>query len=363
MEGVKDPPPGKIQPRDLEAFCMEAMRRAGLGEEDARLTARVFVTTDSWGTFTHGSRQIRGLLRNARRGRLDLKAREEVVGEGPSWAIVDARDGMPPAISHRSMQRAIRKAGESGLGYVGIRRSSHYGAAGFYANMAAEQNMLGLSMCNVEPCMTAPGARARVLGTNPIAYAAPAGRERTVMLDIATSAVAATKIFAAKNEGRSIPGDWLVDEEGVPTTDPSRFPEEGAQLPMAGHKGYGLAVLVEILTATLTGAAMLSGVNSWAQDLADPSDQGHAFMAINLGAMMPIEEFHARMDAMIAEIKSAPRVRGVEKIYLPGEMEWERRDKALAEGMAMPEDVLMSLRGLAEDMDMDPAEYNLDLGG
>ena len=111
MEGVKVPPAKKIQPQDLEAFCIAAMRKAGLGEEDARLTAQVLVTTDTWGTYTHGSRQIRGLLRNARRGRLNLQAREEVVAEGPSWAIVDARDGMPPAISHRSMQRAIQKAG------------------------------------------------------------------------------------------------------------------------------------------------------------------------------------------------------------------------------------------------------------
>ena len=145
MEGVKDPPPGKIQPRDLEAFCMEAMRRAGLGEEDARLTARVFVTTDTWGTFTHGSRQIRGLLRNARRGRVGS---ESARGGGCGRALLGdrrrARDGMPPAISHRSMQRAITQGRkQSGLGYVGIRRSSHFGAAGFYANTGSRAEHAG----------------------------------------------------------------------------------------------------------------------------------------------------------------------------------------------------------------------------
>ena len=116
---------------------------------------------------------------------------------------------MPPAISFRSVEIAIAKARQTGMAYVGVRRSSHYGAAGYYANMIAEHGMFGMSMCNVEPCMTVPGGKSRILGTNPIAWAAPTGTERTIMLDVATSAVAATKIFAAKNEGRSIPDTWL----------------------------------------------------------------------------------------------------------------------------------------------------------
>ena len=350
-----------IQPDDLRAFCTAAMVKAGLSQEDAELSAHVFVTTDTWGTFTHGTRQIRGLMQNARRGRLVAAAREKVVGEGPSWAIIDACDGMPPAISCRAVELAVAKARRSGMCYIGIRGSSHYGAAGFYANMIAENDMIGLSMCNVEPCMTVPGGKSRVLGTNPIAYAAPTGTDRTVMLDIATSAVAATKIFAARNEGRSIPDTWLVDEEGIPTTDPNEFPEKGAQLPMAGHKGYGLAVLVELLTATLSGAAMMSGVQSWVADTDEPSNQGHAFVAIDVGAMMPLEEFHARMDVMCKEIKGASPARGG-TIFLPGEIEWNQREQALAEGIAMPEDVLISLRGLAEESGLDAADFNLDLG-
>ena len=353
--------PGNIHPNDLEAFCVAALCKAGLSADDAALTAKVFVITDTWGTFTHGSRQIRGLLKNARRGRLKLEAREKIVTEGPAWAIVDACDGMPPSICYRAVELTIRKARETGMGYVGIRGSSHFGAAGFYANMIAEHGMIGLSMCNVEPCMTVPGGKSKVLGTNPIAYAAPTGTERTVMLDIATSAVAATKIFAAKNEGRSIPDTWLVDDDGIPTTDPNNYPEQGAQLPMAAHKGYGLAVLVEILTATLSGAAMMSGVHSWVSDDKEPCNQGHAFLAINAGAMMPLEEFHARMGTMCAEIKGAEVAKGG-TIFLPGEIEWGNRERALAEGIAMPEDALISLRGLAEDSDLDPADFNLDLG-
>ncbi len=216
----------RVAAQDLTEFCIEAMRVSGLNEEDARLTAEVLVTTDTLGTFTHGTRQLRGLLRNLRTGRLSATAHEEIAAEGPAWAIVDAHYAMPPAVSYRSMLLAMRKAQACGIGYVGVRHSSHYGAAGFYANLAARHDMFGLSMCNVDPCMTVPGSKGKVLGTNPIAFAAPAGEEKPVYLDIATSAVAATKIHAAKALGKPIPDNWLVDEDGLPTSDLSQYPHK-----------------------------------------------------------------------------------------------------------------------------------------
>ncbi len=343
----------QVSAADLAAFCIKAMRKCGLNEEDARLTAEVLVTTDTLGTFTHGTRQLRGLLKNIRSGRLSAHAHEEIVGQGPAWAMVDAHYAMPPAVSYRSMQLAMQKAREAGIGYVGVRHSSHYGAAGYYANLAAENNMIGMSMCNVDPCMTVPGSKGKVLGTNPIAYAAPAGDERHVYLDIATSAVAATKIFSAKALGKPIPDNWLVDEDGRPTADPSQYPEKGAQLPMAGHKGYGLAVWVEILSAVLTGAAMLSQVKSWVLDLPEPTNEGHAFIVIDVSQMMPLDEFKGRMDWMIREIKAAPLALDAERIYLPGEIELERREKAVIDGIMLPPDVVASLCGLADDIGLD----------
>jgi ureidoglycolate dehydrogenase (NAD+) len=352
----------RVAPQELAAFCIAAMRKSGLSEEDARLTAEVLVTTDALSTFTHGTRQLRGLLKNVRAGRLSATAHEEIVAEGPAWAMVDAHYAMPPAVSYRSMELAMRKAKACGIGYVGVKHSSHYGAAGFYANLAAQHDMFGLSMCNVDPCMTVPGSKGKVLGTNPIAFAAPAGEEKPVYLDIATSAVAATKIFSAKALGKPIPDNWLVDEDGMPTTDPSQYPLKGAQLPMAGHKGYGLAVMVEILTAVLTGAAVLSGVSSWVLDSPDPTNEGHAFIAIDIGQMMPLAEFKGRMDGMIREIKAAPLAKGAEHIYLPGEIELAKRDVAVVEGIVLPPDIVASLRGLGEDVGLDPAQFGLDLG-
>jgi LDH2 family malate/lactate/ureidoglycolate dehydrogenase len=260
------------------------------------------------------------------------------------------------------MNTAIRKAKNAGFAYVGVTGSSHFAAAGYYATMALKEDMIGLSMTNADPVMTAPGAKGRIIGTNPIAYAVPAGTGRPIFLDIAMSTVAATKVLAAKDSGKKIPDTWLVDNEGLPTTDPSIFPAMGAVLPMSGHKGYGLALFVEVLTAVLTGAGMTQQVPSWRGDVPGPTNCGHAFIAINVGAIMPIQDFKARMDRMIREIKASPKVKGTERIYLPGEMEWERRDEALEKGMQLPEHVVASLMGLAEDMGLEKELHGLFKG-
>ncbi len=342
-----------VYPDRLKDFCVKAMLKSGIREEDAAITAQVLVTTDTYGVFTHGTKQLRTLLWNFRTGRLDAQAVPEVVAQGPSWAMIDGHFAMPMVTSCMAMGIAIEKARATGIAFSGVKHSSHFGAAGYYANMAAEQDMIGLAMCNVDPAMTVPGARGKILGTNPIAYAVPAGEGRPIFLDIATSTVAASKVFAARALGKAIPDNWLVDDEGVPTTDPSHYPEQGALSPMSGYKGYGLALFVETLSAVLTGAAMLSQVKCWVLDLPDPTDEGHAFVAINVTSMMPVAEFKQRMDWLIREIKTSPKARGSARIYLPGEMEWERMAEAQAHGMRLPEDVIASLAGLAEDVGLD----------
>jgi ureidoglycolate dehydrogenase (NAD+) len=343
-----------VFPAALRDFAANAMQRCGLRAEDAALTADIFATTDAWGVHSHGTRQIRPLMKNVRDGRIDPQSNPETVGEGPAWAILDGRRAVPTVVAHRGMTHAMEKAKATGIGYAGVRGSNHFGAAGYYAAMALRADMIGLAMTNTDPWMTVPGGRGPVLGTNPIAFAIPAGEERPVVLDIATSVVAVTKILAAKALGKPIPEGYLVDEDGRPTTDPSQYPEKGALLPMAMHKGYGLAVLVETLTAALTGAAMMSQIHSWVFDDPTPPNQGHAFIAIDVPAMMPVARFKARMDRLIREIKAAPRGKGVERIYLPGEMEWERQEAANAGGMRLPDTVLANLCGLAEDVGMVP---------
>ncbi|MHB0856294.1 MAG: Ldh family oxidoreductase [Anaerolineae bacterium] len=346
-------PASVISIDDLTEFSIAAMVRNGLHNEDARTAAQVLVTTDTWGVHTHGTKQLKPLMMNVRDGRINTSAAPELVAEGPGWAMFDSHFAMPMVTSTLAMRTAMRKAAETGIGYAGVRHSTHFGAAGYYASLALEQDMLGLSMCNVDKCMTVPGARGQVMGTNPLAFAIPAGREWPVFLDIATSAVAASKVFAARALGKSIPDTWLVDDDGNPTTDPTIFPESGALLPMSGHKGYGLAILIEVLSAVLTGSAITGEVKSWIKDIPDPADQGHAFIALNVGAMMPIDAFKARMDWLIGYLHDTPKAEGNDRIYLPGEMEWERRQRALQQGIALPDDVVANLRVVAQDVGLD----------
>jgi ureidoglycolate dehydrogenase (NAD+) len=328
------------------------MRRAGMTEVDARVTAEVLVTTDTWGTHTHGTKQLRNLLKNFRDGRMDVKARAELTAEGPGWARFDGHHSMPMPTSVRAMETAVAKAKNTGIAVSTVAGSGHYGAAGYYAWLATRHDMIGLSFTNVDPGVAAPGSRGSVLGTNPLAYAVPAGEDRPVMLDIATSVVAASKIFALRQAGKPLPEGWIVDADGLPTTDPGNYPVAGALLPMAGHKGYGIGLMVEVLTGVLAGGAFGRDVRSWVFGEAAPVNQSHTFIAINVGVFEPVADFKARMDALIRQIKDAPKAKGADRIWLPGEKEWEYRAKALAEGIDLPADVRSSLRGLAEDCGM-----------
>lgn len=342
----------RVWAEELRAYLVEAMVKCGMTAEDAAVTADVLVTTDTWGVYTHGSKQLRPLLA-LRPDRMDVSAVPEVVREGPAWALVDGHYAMATVTSCMAMSKAIEKAKTAGIGFVGVRNSNHFGAAGYYANMAVPHDMIGLAMTNTNPLMAVPGGRTATLGTNPFSYAVPAAEERPIFLDIATSVVAASKPISAKALGQSVPLGWLVDREGVPTTDPSKYPDEGALLPMAGHKGYGLALMIEVLSAALTGAGMLSDITLWLEDHPGPLNQGHAFIAIDINTMMPADEFKARIDRMQRELRESPKAKGSERIYLPGEIEWENRDRALAEGMLLPEHVIDRLIGLADDVGLD----------
>jgi ureidoglycolate dehydrogenase (NAD+) len=336
---------------DLEHFCLNVLQTCGLSETDARVAADVLVTTDTFGVFTHGTKLLRGYVRRLQAGGLKADAVPSLVSEGPGWAIVDGQSAIGMVTSTFAMNMAIQKARTVGVAYVGVRNSCHFGAAGYYALLAAKNDMIGMAMANDCAGMTVPGARKPVLGTNPFAYAAPAGTEDPIFMDIASSAVAAGKVWEAQALKKRIPDTWLVDADGLPTTDPFAFPGNGALLPFAGHKGYGFAVMIETLSAMLTGAGSRGEILSWMQhDPSKPTLHGAAFLAINVGAMLPIDQFKQRVDNMIRSIRQAPKAKGSAGVFLPGEMEWQKRRKALADGIPLPEDAMESLRGLAEDV-------------
>jgi LDH2 family malate/lactate/ureidoglycolate dehydrogenase len=339
---------------DLRRFAFEAFRRVGVSEADSELGADVLATTDAWGIFTHGTKSLAGYLRRLKAGGLRAQGKPHVVAEGGGWAAVDGDSALGMVTSVFAMRTAITKARRQGIAWVGVRNSCHFGAAGYYAWLAAREGLIGIAMANDIPSVAAPGSRGAVTGSNPLAYAVPAGKRRPMLLDISTATVAGGKVYAAKARGEPIPGNWIIDATGKPTSDPSGFPQAGALLPMAGHKGYGLSLLIETLSGILSGAAMTWGVRSWAHDdAALHTLHGAAFLAIDVKCLMPPEEFTSKVEALIDEIHNSPRADGVERLLVPGELEWERHDRAMKEGLLLPEDVVASLKVAAQLAELD----------
>jgi len=197
---ISDAPPGNlatISLPQLRAFCRDAFARTGLSDPDADTGAEVLSTTDGWGVFTHGSKALRGYLRRLRAGGLRPGGRPAIAAEGPAWAIVDGDSALGMVTSVFAMTTAIGKARQAGVGYVGVRNSSHFGAAGYYAALAARAGLVGLAMANDIPSVAAPGSRTAVTGSNPLAYAVPAGRHPPLMLDMSIATVAGGKVYAA----------------------------------------------------------------------------------------------------------------------------------------------------------------------
>jgi ureidoglycolate dehydrogenase (NAD+) len=343
----------RVVPEKLTRFCVSALIQSGLKPQDAQTVADVLVMTDTWGTFSHGTGALANYLNTMKAGGINPSALPEVIAEGTGWAIVDGHSSMGMLGSSLAMNLAIEKAQESTISWAGVRDSSHFGAAGYYANLAARHNMIGIAMSNADPNMVVPGARGHILGNNPIAYAVPAGEEHPLLLDIALSAVAAGKILAMKALGQAIHPGWLTDAEGLPTSELGDWPSSGSMQPMAGHKGYGIALLIEVLAGALTGAGMLSEVKSWILQSKEASHLGQAFIVINVGAITPIEHFKQRVDQIIREVRQSPKAKGSEHIYVPGEIEWKKREDALQHGISLPEPILASLHGLGKQLGLD----------
>ncbi len=345
----------KIKLDDLKKFCADALEKEGMEPRYAVMTAEVLSETDGYGTHSHGTKNLYNYIKKARAGGLDIKAQPEVVKSGPAFAVIDAKNCFGMVSGMVAMELACEKARQCGVGLVTVKNGCHFGAAGYYANMAAAAGMIGFAVSNVDPNMNAPGARAKALGNNPLAYASPSASVPSVFLDIAMSNVASLKVFQARADGREIPNTWIVDKDGLPTTDPSHYPEEGAMQPMAAHKGYGLAILVDLLTGVLNGGATSMGgeIGSWVVELDKPNNVCNTFIAIDASQFLDGETLKDRTETMAQNLRGLPRAKGCERIYTPGEIEWGRYEKARENGIDLPDDLFASLKGLAEDVNIE----------
>lgn len=330
----------QVKLQELREFCVTALTKVGVKEENAKIVADVLITTDTFGVLSHGTKNLYQYILKMQEKGLNATAEPTVEREGAAWAIVNGNEAVGMLSSYKAMELAINKAKQTGIAYVGVNNSCHFGAAGYYANMAAKEGLIGISMSNADPNMAIPNSSDVAIGNNPFSFAAPMSNGKSVFLDIALSGVAALKIVMAKEKGEKVPKEWLIDNDGEPTDDPSGFPYESHLQPMAAHKGYGLAIMVEILASVLTGAGILGEVPSWNLNLKTRNNAGHAFIAIDPTQFMDRETFEKRIMQMVDGLHDAPKAKKASRIFIPGEMEWEKREKALASGVIEITDVM-----------------------
>jgi LDH2 family malate/lactate/ureidoglycolate dehydrogenase len=334
----------------LKTFCRDALIKLGVPEADATIAADIVLESDLRGIESHGLPRFEAFYINEiQEGRIEPRPHIDVVSEAPSVALIDGGHGLGMVVGHRAMSLAIAKAKATGAGFVTVRNSRHFGIAGYYATMAMEQAMIGLSMTNASPLMPPTyGTEAR-LGTNPIALAAPAADGRPFVLDMATTTVAAGKFEVALRKGVKVPKGWGGDEQGVPTDDPKaarygrHYSPLGGTPEMASHKGYGLSSMVEVLCGVLSGSETAPVTKAW-------SDIGHFFGALNIASFRPVAEFERSMAEMNQALRDTPRVAGADRVYVPGDKEQEAKARHLEGGIPLYPEVADSLRRVSRNL-------------
>jgi LDH2 family malate/lactate/ureidoglycolate dehydrogenase len=344
-----------VSPAALRAFVVSVFDRWGTPPAVAELAADLMVRTDLRGVDSHGVGMLPTYVRWHRRGFIVPAAEPKVVRDEGTTAVVDAHQAFGHYAATLGMELALAKARVHGVGLVTVRNSNHFGAAANYSMMALPHDMIGLSLTNSGPAVVPTYGRQAMLGTNPLSLAAPAGRERPFVLDMATSTVAIGKLSVALRWGRPIPEGWALDAEGRPTRDPQVAYETrlltplGATPELGGHKGYGLAVMVDILAGVLAGAAFTDVLRRRDPGPTRP-DIGHFLGAIDVGRFRPIDEFKADMDDLLRSLKTSPPAEGHERIYVAGEPEWECEARRRAEGIPLAPGLVTQLRQVAADV-------------
>jgi LDH2 family malate/lactate/ureidoglycolate dehydrogenase len=331
----------------------------GMDPEIVRTTAEVMVETDLAGVDSHGVSMLMDYENSKSKGKLNLKARPRVVKETAVTALVDADAGLGHPAAVMGMKIAIEKAKAMGVGVVSVFNSHHFGAAGYYAALASKEGLVGMVTSATRSIAVVPTrAAVPVLGTNPIAFAAPARRNRPFLLDMATSSVANNKIKVYELNGRRLPAGWVLDGQGQPITEPAEALEVvyskkkgGGQTPLGGtaemssHKGYGLALMVHILGGTLSGASF-SPIRVQTQKPSDPDRLGHFFLAIDPKAFRPEGAFEEDLDAVIDLLHGTAPVDAAQPVLVPGDPEAAARERRLREGIPLPAALLEKLRAI-----------------
>lgn len=331
----------------LMEFCTGVFEKLGVPDEDACIVSDAIVGSNLRGVDTHGV--IRMLVYSAKLkgGFVNPRPNLRSLRETKGTALIDGDNGCGQVVGYRAMETAIHKAREVGVSCVSVRNSNHFGTGAHYSMMALPQDMIGLAFTNASAQIAPTGGAEKILGNNPWSVAVPAGKHFPVVLDMANSVVARGKIRMAAKEGRPIPPAWAVNKDGEPTTDP-KAALEGLLLPVGGYKGYGITLMVDLLTGVLANSSY--GPRVQGLDIVEAiGGVGHTFIAVDIAAFDDVAEFKARMDAYIDEIKGSKKATGVDVIYLPGEPEFLKEQERRRKGIPLHINIVKDLRKIADE--------------
>jgi L-2-hydroxycarboxylate dehydrogenase (NAD+) len=348
-------PSGLSVPLDrLTAFIHRAMVALGLPDADAMTVARLMAEADLQGSDGHGVTRLPAYARRIRAGGVNVKPDIRVTREWPATALIHGDNGMGHLVMKRAAEIAVEKARITGIGWVNAQFSNHAGPASLYASMPLDHDMIGLYFAVGNANHLPPwGGLDMLLSTNPVAAAIPAGREKPIVLDMATTVAAYGKVKTKALLGESMPEGWMIDRQGKPLTDPKRA-EEGMLLPLggmeAGYKGYGLALVIGLLAGTLGGAAMGKDVIDFNHDSSSVTNTGQAIAAINVAAFGDLDEFKASVDILIGDLRGSSRMPGVDRILVPGERSHETRENRRSHGIPIAPALQRNLDQLADEL-------------
>ncbi len=347
----------------LREFTVSVFTKMGCPEEDARLAADVLLQSDLRGVDSHGVARLSGYVRLWEKGRINAQPNIQVVHETPTTATVDGDAGLGLVVAPFAMKVAIEKARQYGSGWVSVKNSNHFGIAGYHALLAVAEDMIGISMTNASPLVAPTYSSERLLGTNPMCYAFPAGKYPPMVVDMATAAAANGKLEIAQRSGAAIPEGWVQRADGGTSTDPHQLKQGGALLPLGSdkdhgsHKGFGLGATVDILSAVLSGANYGPWVPpfvAFLEPASDPVGQGigHFFGAMRVDGFRPAQDFKDHMDNWISRFKSSATTDPDKKVVIPGEPEYLSEIERKEKGIPLIDAVVNDLNALAESLNL-----------
>lgn len=336
----------RIMVEDLRKFCLAILAKLGIPPADAQIITEALLDAELRGIDTHGLIRLNQYANLIRQNLINTCPQIKVISESSMHILLDADYGLGFLGGFKAMQACISKAQKNGLAVAGVCRSSHFGAAGYYARLATEENLIGMAASNCYPVMAPPGFITPTHGNNPLAWAIPAGENPPLVFDMATSVVSQGKMKKYADAGKKIPLSWAFDEHGQPVDDPASF-FLLAPLGEGGYKGYGLAMVLDALAGVLTGAYFAGQFTS------GPGSRGcgHFFMAIDPQMFMPRDAFKKRMDKMIAQVKKAEPAQGGQMVpYIPGERGAKKMRQTLVEGIILNPGTIKTLHSLSKEL-------------